>query len=93
MRIPAVLFALRSSRLMCIDAEEIILALLPLALTAFGVYAAVRPRWLAEWELSRRTDSDAEPSADWLFRIRLGGVLVALLGVFLLGLFLWIKLH
>ena len=93
MRIPAVLSALRFSLLGSMEAEEILLALLSLALTVFGVFVAVRPRGLAAWELSRRTDADAEPSEDYLFRIRLGGALVALCGLALLGLFLWIKLR
>ena len=93
MRISTVLSALRSFLLMNVDAEEILLAVLSLALTAFGVYVVVRPRPLAEWELARRTDSDAEPSEDWLLRIRIGGALLALCGLAMLGLFLWIKLH
>ena len=91
MRISAVLYPLHIFN--GIDGPEILLLLMSLALTAFGVFTAVRPRPLAEWELSRRTDAGAEPAEDWLFRLRIGGALLALCGLAMLGVFIRIITH
>lgn len=85
MRIPTVLFPLRTSFLLA-SLPGIIFVLIGCIL---GVLWIVKPEYIAAWELRRRTDDPAKPSANYIFRLRASGVFALIMCVVVFAILVW----
>ncbi len=77
MRVLAVLLPLRTSFLLA-SLPGVVFVLIGCIL---GVCWIVKPESIAAWELRRRTDDPAKPSANYIFRLRASGVFALIMCV------------